>query len=179
MYVCTRESFCCWAVTLPALQGAGKSPRRRSLLLCCRPDSFTLARPAWRRRRTPEYPSPPARALQISVCSSVCLALSLSALIECSPAESPRVSPVATGICLFSLATGLGSQTDLACLGLLQLLALSSVQLSCSLHIAFAAVPRAPAISFVASAVAICLCVVTAWQVWPSGLAVADFCSSE
>ena len=44
--------------------------------------------------------------------------------------------------------------------GLLQLLALDSVQLSCSLHTAFAAVPWAPAVSFVASADAICLCAV-------------------
>ncbi len=65
---------------------------------------------------------------------------------------------------------------DRLCLsGELQFIALSYVQRSCSLRTAFAALPWAPAISFVASADTTCLPVVTAFKVWLSVLALADF----
>ncbi len=92
-------------------------------------------------------------------------------------AESARVSPVATEICSLSLATGLESSTDCACLGGYNLWP-SVVCSSAAVHTAFAAVPEAPAISFVGSAETICSCVVTAWHVWLPVLALADCCNS-
>ena len=93
-------------------------------------------------------------------------------------AELARVSPQQKSAWLAQLGQRSRVLNRLCLSTRLQLLALSSVQLSCSLTLLLLLCPGQLLLGFVATADTICLCVVTAWQVRLSVVALADCCSS-
>ncbi len=96
--------------------------------------------------------------------------------LECSPAESARV-PVAAETCLLSLARGLGSWTDCACLGSYKFWPSAECAAQLQFSHCLCCFALGTCYQLFASAGTFCLCDVTAWQIWLSVLAIADFCS--